>query len=86
MTIDRLEVARTRRGWRGARGSRATLVGLVLAVALLGTLALDTAPAHADAIEVSAFTERAEVAHIETRLIFEFRRSTELPIYLPEDH
>lgn len=35
---------------------------------------------------LSAFTERAEVAHIETRLIFEFRRSTELPIYLPEDH
>ena len=31
---------------------------------------------------LSAFTERSEVAHIETRLIFEFRRSTELPIYL----
>ena len=30
---------------------------------------------------LSAFTERAEVAHIETRLIFEFRRSPELPIY-----
>lgn len=33
---------------------------------------------------LSAFTERSEVAHIETRLIFEFRRSPELPIYLPE--
>lgn len=31
---------------------------------------------------LSAFTERPEVAHIETRLIFEFRRSPELPIYL----
>jgi DNA-binding Lrp family transcriptional regulator len=30
---------------------------------------------------LSAFTERAEVAHIETHLIFEFRRSPELPVY-----
>ncbi|HEX5757289.1 MAG TPA: Lrp/AsnC family transcriptional regulator [Arenimonas sp.] len=30
---------------------------------------------------LTAFTERPEVAHIETRLIFEFRRSDELPIY-----
>jgi DNA-binding Lrp family transcriptional regulator len=31
---------------------------------------------------LSAFTERAEVAHIETRLIFEFRRNTDLPVFL----
>ena len=31
---------------------------------------------------LSAFTERPEVAHIETRLIFEFRRSAEMPVYL----
>lgn len=30
---------------------------------------------------LSAFTERMEVAHIETRLIFEFRRNTELPAH-----
>ena len=30
---------------------------------------------------LTAFTQRAEVAHIETRLIFEYRRSDELPIY-----
>lgn len=30
---------------------------------------------------LTAFTERPEVAHIETRLIFEFRRSDELPVY-----
>lgn len=35
---------------------------------------------------LSAFTERKEVAHIETRLIFEFRRNPELPIYAkPEE-
>ncbi|MDX2300423.1 MAG: Lrp/AsnC family transcriptional regulator [Xanthomonadaceae bacterium] len=35
---------------------------------------------------LSAFTERKEVAHIETRLIFEFRRNPELPIYVkPEE-
>ena len=28
---------------------------------------------------LAAFTEREEVAHIETRLIFEFRRNVELP-------
>lgn len=31
---------------------------------------------------LTAFTERPEVAHIETRLIFEFRRNPELPVYL----
>lgn len=31
---------------------------------------------------LSAFTERPEVAHIETRLIFEFRRNPELPVYV----
>lgn len=30
---------------------------------------------------LTAFTERPEVAHIETRLIFEFRRSPGLPVY-----
>ena len=30
---------------------------------------------------MAALTSRPEVAHIETNLIFEFRRSTELPIY-----
>nr|WP_281379588.1 Lrp/AsnC family transcriptional regulator [Rehaibacterium terrae] len=30
---------------------------------------------------LTAFTERPEVAHIETRLIFEFRRNPELPVY-----
>lgn len=35
---------------------------------------------------LSAFTERKEVAHIETRLIFEFRRNPELPVYAkPEE-
>ncbi len=29
---------------------------------------------------LGAFTERKEVDHIETRLIFEFRRNTELPV------
>jgi DNA-binding Lrp family transcriptional regulator len=33
---------------------------------------------------LSAFTERPEVAHIETRLIFEFRRNPGIPIYEPE--
>ena len=31
---------------------------------------------------LSALTSRPEVAHIETNLIFEYRRSAELPIYL----
>jgi DNA-binding Lrp family transcriptional regulator len=30
-----------------------------------------------------AFTERPEVAHIETRLIFEFRRNPDMPVYAP---
>ncbi|WP_147651426.1 Lrp/AsnC family transcriptional regulator [Vulcaniibacterium gelatinicum] len=30
---------------------------------------------------LTAFTQRPEVAHIETRLIFEFRRNPELPVY-----
>ena len=30
---------------------------------------------------LAAFTERDEVAHIETRLIFEFRRSPGLPVF-----
>lgn len=30
---------------------------------------------------VSAFTQREEVAHIETHLIFEFHRNPELPVY-----
>jgi len=30
---------------------------------------------------LAAFTEREEVAHIETRLIFEFRRSPGLPVF-----
>lgn len=35
---------------------------------------------------LTAFTEREEVAHIETRLIFEFRRNPELPVYAtPEE-
>jgi DNA-binding Lrp family transcriptional regulator len=34
---------------------------------------------------LDAFTRRAEVAHIETSLIFEFRRSTEVPIYVERD-
>lgn len=53
MTIDGLEVARSH------RGARAGIVGLVLALVLLGTLALEPVPAHADTIEVSAFTEKA---------------------------
>ncbi|MBD8526194.1 Lrp/AsnC family transcriptional regulator [Pseudomarimonas arenosa] len=31
---------------------------------------------------LSAFAQRPEVAHIETRLIFEYRRGDELPIYV----
>ena len=34
---------------------------------------------------MTAFTERPEVAHIETRLIFEFRRNPELPVYVQVD-
>lgn len=36
---------------------------------------------HLRDLALAAFTERAEVAHIETRLIFEFRRNDELPPY-----
>ena len=34
---------------------------------------------HLRSFTLSAFTEREEVAHIETRLIFEFRRKVDLP-------
>lgn len=36
---------------------------------------------HLRDLALEAFTERPEVAHIETRLIFEFRRNPELPDY-----
>lgn len=41
--------------------------------------------AHLRDFALSAFTERTEVAHIETRLIFEFRRNPELPVYARAD-
>ena len=31
---------------------------------------------------LAAFTQREEVAHIETHLIFEYRRNPEVPVYL----
>jgi hypothetical protein len=31
--------------------------------------------------ELAAFTQRVEVAHIETHLIFTFQRNPELPVY-----
>jgi DNA-binding Lrp family transcriptional regulator len=34
---------------------------------------------------LGAFAARSEVGHIETRLIFEFRRSPDLPVYLEPD-
>lgn len=34
---------------------------------------------------LSAFTERPEVDHIETHLIFQFRRAPSTPVYLSED-
>jgi DNA-binding Lrp family transcriptional regulator len=34
---------------------------------------------------VSAFTQREEVAHIETHLIFDFQRNPELPVYAVTD-
>lgn len=37
--------------------------------------------AHLRGFLLSAFTQREEVAHIETHLIFEFRRNPELPVY-----
>lgn len=36
---------------------------------------------HLRDFELSAFTQRAEVAHIETHLIFTFQRNPELPVY-----
>lgn len=36
---------------------------------------------HLRDFELAAFTQRDEVAHIETHLIFEFKRNPELPIY-----
>lgn len=36
---------------------------------------------HLREFALAAFTERSEVAHIETQLIFEFRRNADLPIY-----
>lgn len=41
--------------------------------------------AHMREFALSAFTERPEVARIETRLIFEFQRNTELPGQLERD-
>jgi DNA-binding Lrp family transcriptional regulator len=37
---------------------------------------------HLRDFELTAFTQRDEVAHIETHLIFEFKRNPELPIYV----
>ena len=38
--------------------------------------------AHLRELALSAFTERPEVAHIETQLIFHHQRNHELPVYL----
>ncbi|AWV07740.1 Lrp/AsnC family transcriptional regulator [Marilutibacter maris] len=38
--------------------------------------------AHLREFALTAFTEREEVAHIQTHLIFDFHRNTELPVYL----
>ncbi|MCC6595095.1 MAG: Lrp/AsnC family transcriptional regulator [Rhodanobacteraceae bacterium] len=38
---------------------------------------------HLRSFTLAAFTEREDVAHIETRLIFEFRRNVELPAQAP---
>src|SRR5574343_647491 len=40
---------------------------------------------HLRDFELAAFTQREEVAHIETHLIFEFRRNPESPIYAGGD-
>jgi len=40
---------------------------------------------HLRELTLSAFTEREEVAHIETHLIFAFERNCELPVYLDPD-
>ena len=42
-------------------------------------------PAHLRELALSAFTERPEVAHIETQLIFQHSRNHELPVYLSFD-
>ena len=47
--------------------------------------------AHLRDFALEAFTERKEVAHIETRLIFSFQRNPELPVFArmsadPTDH
>jgi DNA-binding Lrp family transcriptional regulator len=39
-------------------------------------------PSHLRELALSAFTERPEVAHIETQLIFRHQRNYELPVYL----
>lgn len=39
---------------------------------------------HLRELALRAFTERPEVAHIETHLIFEFRRNPDLPVYADE--
>lgn len=38
--------------------------------------------AHLRGFLLAAFTQREEVAHIETHLIFEFRRNPEIPVFL----
>lgn len=38
-------------------------------------------PAHLRGFLLAAFTQRAEVGHIETHLIFEFHRNPSLPLY-----
>jgi len=42
-------------------------------------------PTHLRELALSAFTERPEVDHIETQLIFAHRRNHELPVYLDLD-
>ena len=37
---------------------------------------------HLRELTLSIFTEREEVAHIQTNLIFEFQRNSDLPVYL----
>lgn len=39
---------------------------------------------HLRELTLSIFTEREEVAHIQTNLIFAFQRNTELPVYLSQ--
>ena len=41
---------------------------------------------HLRELTLSTFTERDEVAHIETHLIFAFQRNTELPISAADSH